>query len=107
MRENKGQTKAFRLVLALRCLALAGILCFTMVDVIAQEEQQGVNQGNFNIKQSTEFGYRFVDIAGDEQAYNTFVNLQDGPRLLGFTMEMQSLNHTGGLFDRLYFNNFG
>ena len=107
MRENKGQTKAFRLVLALRCLALAGILCFTMVGARAQEEQLGVNQGNFNIKQSTEFGYRFVDIAGDEQAYNTFVNLQDGPRLLGFTMEMQSLNHTGGLFDRLYFNNFG
>jgi hypothetical protein len=107
MRESRGQTRATRLVLAVRCLALGGVLGFAAIGARAQEEQQGVNQGNYNVKQSVEFGYRFVGISGDEQAYNTFVNLQDGPRLLGFTLEMQSLNHIGGLFDRLYFSNFG
>jgi len=71
------------------------------------EEQKGVDQGNYNIKQSIEFGGRFTNISGDQQAYDTFVNLQQGPRLLGFTTEMQSLNHHGTFFDRLYFSNFG
>src|SRR5215475_589217 len=72
-----------------------------------EEQQRGIEQGNYNIKQSIEFGGRFTNISGDPQAYNTFVNLQQGPRLLGFTTKMQSLNHHGTLFDRFYFNNFG
>jgi hypothetical protein len=70
-------------------------------------EQQGVDQGNYNIKQSIEFGGRFTSVGGDTQAYDTFVNLQQGPRLLGFTTEMNSLNHHGTLFDRFSFSNFG
>src|ERR1051326_1242799 len=73
----------------------------------SDEEQKGLGQGNYNIKQSIEFGGRVTSISGDEQAYNTFVNLHEGPRLLGFTTEMQSLSHHGTLFDRLYFSNFG
>src|SRR5579871_5966316 len=99
MRENRGQAriKNCKLVLAARCFALAGALCFLVLTARAQEEQeqQGVNQGNYNIKQSIEFGGRLVDVNGDGQSYNTFVNLQQGPRLLGFTVEMRSLNHTG------------
>ena len=86
-------------------------LCFMVTPVVYaqqdQEEQKGIEQGNYNIKQSIEFGGRFTNISGDPQAYNTFVNLQQGPRLLGFTTEMHSLDHHGTLFDRLYFNNFG
>ena len=72
-----------------------------------EEEQKGVDQGNYNIKQSIEFGGRFTNLSGDFQAYDTFVNLQQGPRLLGFTTEMRSLDHHATFFDRLYFNNFG
>src|SRR5580704_3045280 len=71
------------------------------------DEQKGIEQGNYNIKQSIEFGGRFASIGGDTQTYDTFVNLQQGPRLLGFTTEMQSLDHHDALFDRLYFSNFG
>ena len=63
-----------------------------------EPEQAGVEQGNYNIKQSIEFGGRFVDVSGDAQSYDTFVNLQQGPRLLGFTTEMRSLDHHGALF---------
>src|SRR6266849_6406100 len=72
-----------------------------------QEEQKGIDQGNYNIKESIEFGGRLVNVGGDQQAYGTFVNLQQGPRLLGFTTEMRSLDHHATLFDRLYFSNFG
>jgi hypothetical protein len=71
------------------------------------DEQKGIDQGNYNIKQSIEFGGRFASIGGDTQTYDTFVNLQQGPRLLGFTTEMNSLNHHGAPFDRFYFSNFG
>ena len=72
-----------------------------------QDEEKGLDQGNYNVKQSIEFGGRITSISGDQQTYNTMVNLQDGPRLLNFTTEMRSLNQHGTLLDRLYFSNFG
>jgi hypothetical protein len=71
------------------------------------EEQKGIDQGNYNIKQSIEFGGRLTSVTGNEQTYDTMVNLQQGPRLLNFTTEMRSLDHRGTFFDRLYFSNFG
>jgi hypothetical protein len=71
------------------------------------DEQKGIDQGNYNIKQSIEFGGRFTSVGGDTPTYDTFVNLQQGARLLGFTVQMDSLNHHGDPFDRLYFSNFG
>jgi hypothetical protein len=85
----------------------AGILAICASTARAQEEQEGIDQGNYNIKQSIEFGGRFVNVTGNTQVYDTFVNLQQGPRLLGFTTEMRSLDHHGTLFDTLYFSNFG
>src|SRR5262249_29148502 len=109
MRETTGHYRISRLVLLARCLGLAAVLLFPAFRAYAQddEEQKGVDQGNYNIRQSIEFGGRFVDVTGNQQSYDTFINLQQGPRLLGFTTEMRSLNHRGGLFDRLYFSNFG
>jgi len=96
----------------LTCLGLllvgAMLLCGAS-PALAQddEEQKGIDQGNYNVKQSIEFGGRFTSISGDTAAYDTFVNLQQGARLLGFTTEMKSLDHHGTLFDRFYFSNFG
>jgi hypothetical protein len=98
-----------RIQKASNCLFAAALLASFLPPARAQqdENQKGVEQGNYNIKQSIEFGGRFTNISGNSQVYNSFVNLQQGPRLLGFTMEMTSLNHHGTLFDRLYFSNFG
>jgi hypothetical protein len=72
-----------------------------------QPEPEGVESGNYNIKQSVEFGYRLTDVTGSQETYDTFVNLQQGPRLLDFNTEIKSLNHQGVIFDRLYFSSFG
>jgi hypothetical protein len=82
-------------------------LCASTVSAQDEDEQKGVEQDNYNIKQSIEFGGRFASVSGDPGTYDTFVNLRDGARLLGFTTEMRSLNHHGTLFDNLYFNNYG
>ena len=71
------------------------------------DEEAGIDQGNYNIKQSIEFGGRITSISGDLQTYDTMVNLQDGPRLLNFTTEMRSLDRHDTFFDRLYFSNSG
>jgi hypothetical protein len=88
---------------------LAALLLLALPAAMAQQqqEQEGINQDNYNIKQSIEFGGRLTSITGDQQAYDTFVNLQQGPRLLGFTLDMHSLDHHGTFFDSLYFSNFG
>ncbi len=89
-----------------------GVALLALVAATAAWSQQategdGIDSGNYNIKQSVEFGYRFTDFTGSQATYGTFVNLQQGPRLLDLTLEMRSLDHHGLLFDRLYLSNFG
>src|SRR5689334_7470119 len=38
--------------------------------------------GNYRVQQSVVFGYRFADITGNDDVYNTFINQHSGPRLL-------------------------
>ncbi len=87
--------------------------------MVAQKDPapEGIEAGGYNIQQSIEFGYRFTDITtpsgngryatDDPSLFNTFVNLQQGPRLLEQTLSMRSLANTGVLFDNLYINSFG
>lgn len=95
----------------LRCASLlAALLLFLSVAAMAQESEkppEGVDSGNYNIKQTAEFGYRWTSSSGNRLVYNTFVNLNPGPRLLEYSLEMRSLNHQGWLFDNLYLTNFG
>jgi hypothetical protein len=107
MREMKNARKNVWLsVMTPACFLAIAIFCGQPVRA-QDDEQTGIEQGNYNIKQSIEFGGRITSIGGDTGTYDTFVNLQQGPRLFGFTTEMQSLDHHGTLFDRLYFSNFG
>jgi len=71
------------------------------------EAQEGVNQGNYNIKQSFEFGGRIADFTGNRAVYRTFDNLWSGPRLLEHTLQMRSLDHAGVLFDDFFLTSFG
>ena len=89
------------------CLVLAPLLLAPAVYAQQTDEQKGIDQGNYNIKQSIEFGGRLTSISGDQETYNTMVNLQDGPRLLNFSTEMRSINHRGAFFDRFFFSNSG
>jgi len=94
---------------------LALLLCLG-VPATAQEPDrptEGINSGNYNIKQTIEFGYRFSDtntnnfVKGNQAVYGTFVNLRSGLRLFEHTLEMRSLNHRGWLFDDFFATSFG
>jgi len=70
-------------------------------------EDQGINEGNYNVQQTVEFGYRGNWINGNQDTYDTFINLGSGVRLFDYTLDMRSLDHNGLLFDNLSFSNFG
>jgi len=97
----------------IRLLAATALLLAWVPSARAQQGQgdgeqiEGINGEKYNIKQSIEVGGRIVDTTGNGDVYKTFVNLQNGPRLLGFTTEMRSLDNHGDLFDRLYISSFG
>jgi hypothetical protein len=70
-------------------------------------ETKGVDSGNYNVQQTIEFGYRANEVNGNQDTYDTFINLGSGVRLFDYTLDMRSLNHNGLLFDDLNFSNFG
>jgi hypothetical protein len=89
-------------------IVLLTLLLLLPAAALAQEpENEGKNAGNYNVKQVFEFGYRFRTDDGNRHVYNTFVNLNPGPRLLEHSLEMRSLNHAGGLFDDFFLHSFG
>ena len=68
---------------------------------------EGIDTGNYHYQGSVEVGYRFVDTSGAQQVYNTFVNQQEGPRVLDETFNARSRDHEGMLFDDLFVSSFG
>lgn len=87
--------------------ALLLLLIWTVPAVGQDQPGEGVNQGNYNIQQTVEFGGRVADKVGNASVYDTFVNLQSGARLYEHTLSMRSLDHQGVLFDNLYISSFG
>ncbi len=69
--------------------------------------EPGKDAGNYHIQETIEFGYRLNEVNGNQDTYDTFVNLGSGVRLFDYTLNMSSLNHQGLLFDTLTFTNFG
>src|SRR5580700_10621421 len=47
----------------------------------APQPAEGIDAGNYNIRQTTEFGYRATNVSGNLANYNTFVDLNSGVRL--------------------------
>jgi hypothetical protein len=84
---------------------LAGLLLSP--GVAAQQEGEGVNRGNYNIRQVFEVGGRITEQSGNRAIFDTLVHLRSGPRLLEHQLEMRSLNHAGTLFDNFSVHSFG
>ena len=62
---------------------------------------RGVNQGDYNITQSFETGYRFNLVGGDQGEYRSDVNYGNGIRLLGSSLTVNSRDGHGRFFDEI------
>src|SRR5579864_7268369 len=89
------------------CLPILVLFAFALGGAFAQEAVEGIDSGNYHYQGSFELGHRFVNNNGSPTIYNTFVNQQQGPRLLDQTLDLRSLNHRGELFDNLFVSSFG
>ena len=106
---KRGIMDTRRASVALSVMLLAALLLplSSRAQDSSSETSQGTNIGDYNVQQSVELGYRWNDVSGNEATYDTFINLQSGPRLLDYTLNMRSLDHNGIFFDDLNFSNFG
>ena len=93
-------------VLAVFFLA-AGLAAPAWAQGDKDKDATGQDWGNYHIDQSIEMGWRGTSFTGNNDVYDTFVNLGQGVRLFNQTLEMRSLNHAGTFFDNLYMSNFG
>jgi hypothetical protein len=64
------------------------------------QEQQPLELGGFQTQGSATFGYRFTDINGRVQKYNELFNLQQGPRLMDFSLFGRANEGAGRFADR-------
>jgi hypothetical protein len=89
------------------------IVCLLSTAALAQTQPasagaaDGTDWGGYQVEQSVELGYRFTDVSGSQPMYDTFLDFQQGPRLLEQTFSMRSPQHTGALFDNLLVSSFG
>ena len=87
---------------------LAALFCSTVAWAQADpSDVKGIDSGGYNIHQTVDFGYRANWVSGDQDTYDTFINLGQGLRLFDYSLDMRSLNHDGLFFDNLSFSNFG
>jgi hypothetical protein len=73
----------------------------------SQRQPEGWEHGGYLVHQSIDIGYRWSDVTGSQQMYNTLVNLRTGPRFLDQSLSMQSQTHEGMAFDNLFIDSFG
>ena len=75
--------------------ALCPLLCtpLSRAQGTSSPDSKGVDSGGYNIQQTVEAGYRATWINGNQNTYNTFVNLASGVRLFNYTLEMRSIDH--------------
>ena len=59
------------------------------------EQNEGSTLGQYEVRQSIEFGGRISNFSGNPGMWSSYVNLFSGPRLLEQTLDMHSADHTG------------
>lgn len=68
---------------------------------------RGENQGDYNIVQSWELGYRWHLVGGDDGKYRSDVNYRNGVKLLSSYLTINSKDGHGKLYDEIVLNTQG
>lgn len=71
------------------------------------ESEKGEVKDGYEIHQAIEFGGYIAGVDGNESVWDTMVNQGSGPRLLGFSLDMRSVDHSNLLFDELHATSYG
>jgi hypothetical protein len=77
---------------------------------LAQDDDQESKPrtwGVYTVQESLELGGHIADVHGNQATYNTFTNVQSGPRVLGESLLLVAPPDTAILFDSLSLESFG
>lgn len=74
---------------------------------VSPDVEEGIESGGYRIRTSFEFGGHVADRSGNLALWDTYVNLNSGPRILEESFDMHSIAHNGLIFDDLSVNSFG
>src|SRR5581483_8271087 len=70
-------------------------------------DDDGKEVSGYKVQQTIELGYRFTDVTGNPNMYDTLVNQPQGLRLIDQSLAMHATHGTGVLFDDLSVSSFG
>jgi hypothetical protein len=73
----------------------------------AQDTATPIKVGDYTLSGMGSFGYRFVDLNGNQGSYNELLNLQQGLRLFDFELDAQPTEPNHGWFDYFSLNTLG
>lgn len=103
---SRRMTRKSALLVMVLMLALP-LFVFAQADAAGDEATSPKTFGPYTVTQSIEVGGHVADVHGNNDVYDTFVNLHSGPRLLSQELSMHAAPGQGGLFDTLYLSSFG
>ncbi len=92
-------------------LALAGLLGASLalapLPIMAQSPAPITSWNGYNVQNTIEVGGRVTSTSGNQENYNTLVNLHSGVRLFNFNLGLRAQPQSHGWFDELQLSGFG
>ena len=89
------------------CLSVAAAQEPVAPSPTSADSSAGETNGNYNIVNNFETGYRFHTVGGNALQYRSSVNYGNGVRLLSSSLAVNSVNGNGKLLDRIVLNTQG
>src|SRR5262245_16582701 len=96
-----------RLILFLCCLSVAEAQIPVAPSLESADSSDGETNGNYNIVNNSEVGYRFHTVGGNSLQYRSSVNYGNGVRVLASSLAVNSVNGRGTLLDHMVLNTQG
>jgi hypothetical protein len=96
-----------RLILFLCCLSVAEAQIPVAPSPESADSSDGETNGNYNIVNNSEVGYRFHTVGGNPLQYRSSVNYGNGIRVLASSLAVNSVNGRGTLLDHMVLNTQG
>src|SRR5215510_16480957 len=89
-----------RLILFFCCLSVAETQIPVAPSPQSADSSPDETNGNYNVVNNFEAGYRFHTVGGNSFQYRSSVNYGNGVRLLGSSLAVNSVNGRGTLVDQ-------
>ena len=96
-----------RLIIFMCCLSVAEAQEPVAPSPTSADSSVGETNGNYNIVNNVEAGYRFHTVGGNSLQYRSSVNYGNGLRVLASSLAVNSVNGRGTLLDRIVLNTQG